>query len=150
MATTKQPRVRGPSLSRLWWGLVFLAAGVLGILAVADIVDWGSTVGAWWPLAFIGWAVIEMMGAGQLTLAGVIIVAIGLGVLADNLEWPSRGIVWSVLFLSIGIAILWRPRPDDRSDTPRMRHRRGRVDVAGAVDRKPEAGARSGGSRSPS
>jgi LiaF transmembrane domain len=117
MATMRPPQVRRLSLSRLWWGLVFLTAGVLGILAVADVVDWGSTVGDWWPLAFIGWAVTEMIGARRLTLSGAIIVAIGLGVLADNLEWPSRGIVWSALFLGIGIAILWSTRTNERTST---------------------------------
>jgi hypothetical protein len=113
MAATKQPSVRRyhPSLSRLWWGLVFVVAGVIGILAVAGVVDWNTTVGVWWPAALIGWAAAEMINARRLTVAGSVIVAIGLGLLAGNLDWPVRGLVWSALFLGAGVAILWGTRP---------------------------------------
>jgi hypothetical protein len=102
-----------PSLSRLWWGLVFLAAGVIGILAVADVVDWNRTVGVWWPVALVGWAAAEMINSRRLTVTGSVIVAIGLAMLADNLDWPVRGLVWSALFLGVGVAILWGARPRD-------------------------------------
>ena len=78
---------------------------------MAGVVDWNTTVGVWWPVALIGWAAAEMINARRLTVAGSIIVAIGLGLLASNLDWPTRGLVWSALFLGVGAAILWTARP---------------------------------------
>jgi hypothetical protein len=123
MISTGQPpaRTARPSLGRLWWGLVFVVLGVLGLFAVAGMTDWDGIVGRWWPVAFVGWAVAEMLEARRVTTAGAVIVAIGSGVLADNLDWPGRGLVWSALFLAIGATVLWRSRPTDRANADQRR-----------------------------
>jgi hypothetical protein len=95
--------------------MVFVAAGVLGLLSVAGVADWDGIVGRWWPIAFVGWAVAEMVAARRVTAFAAIIVVIGLGILADNLAWAGRGIIWSSLFLGVGGAILWGIRSRDRS-----------------------------------
>lgn len=47
-------------VTRLWVGLVFLAVGVFGILDATATVDASITIGGWWPLAIVGWALLEM------------------------------------------------------------------------------------------
>lgn len=91
---------------RLWVGLVFLAMGVLGILDVTDTVAWSQTFEEWWPVAIVGWGLAEMLAAKRWTLGGTIIAAIGVVLLADEQAWPAEGLVWSMLFLLLGVAIL--------------------------------------------
>jgi hypothetical protein len=91
---------------RVWFGLVFLAMGVLGILDVTDTVAWSQTFEGWWPVAIVGWGFAEMLSAKRWTLGGTIIATIGLTLLADEQRWPAEGVVWSLLFILVGIAIL--------------------------------------------
>ena len=43
----------------VWIAIVLLALGVCGILDAAGVVDSSQTIGQWWPLAVVGWAVAE-------------------------------------------------------------------------------------------
>ena len=92
--------------STVWIAIVLLAWGVCGILDAADVVDSSQTIGQWWPLAVIGWAVSEMLLARRMTLGGVICSAIGLTLLADAQAWASGALLWSALAITIGLAIL--------------------------------------------
>ncbi len=89
-----------------WIACVLLAVGVCGILDAAGLVDSSQTIGQWWPLAIVGWALIEMLGERRITLGGVICTAIGTTLLADTQQWASDAVVWSSLAIVIGLAIL--------------------------------------------
>jgi hypothetical protein len=92
--------------STVWIAIVLLALGVCGILDAAGVVDSSQTIGQWWPLAVIGWAVSEMLFARRVTLGGVIGSAIGLTLLADAQAWANGALLWSALAITIGLAIL--------------------------------------------
>ena len=90
----------------VWFGAVLVAVGFCGFLDAAGVVDSAQTIGQWWPLAVIGWAVSEMLLARRMTLGGVICSAIGLTLLADAQAWASGALLWSALAITIGLAIL--------------------------------------------
>lgn len=90
----------------IWIALVLLGLGVCGILDATGLVESSRTIGQWWPLAVIGWPVTGMLAARRVTFAGVACAAIGLTLLADEQQWSSDLLVWSVLALFLGGAIL--------------------------------------------
>ena len=92
--------------STIWIAVALLALGVCGILDAAGVVASSQTIGQWWPLAVVGWAICEMLAERRVTLGGVICAAIGLTLLADVQAWVSATLVWSSLALFIGLAIL--------------------------------------------
>ncbi len=102
----------------MWIALVLLAVGVCGILDAAGVVASSQTIGQWWPLAIVGWALIEMVAGRRITLGGVICTAIGATLLADTQQWASDAVVWSSLAILIGVAILVKAGLDrgDRED----------------------------------
>lgn len=92
--------------STVWIAIVLLALGVCGILDAAGVVDSSQTIALWWPVAIVGWAVAAMLGDRRVTLGGLICVAIGLTLLADAQAWASGALLWSLLAIGIGCAIL--------------------------------------------
>jgi hypothetical protein len=91
---------------RLWFGLVFLAMGVLAIFDATGAVEWSSAVDGWWPLVITGWGVAEMVAQRKVGLGAVAVALIGLALLAEAQAWAGETVIWSVLFLLIGAAIL--------------------------------------------
>ncbi len=90
----------------VWIAIVLLALGVCGILDAAGVADSSQTIGQWWPIAIVGWAVAEMLGARRVTFGGVVCTAIGVTLLADTQAWASDALLWSGLAIAIGLAIL--------------------------------------------
>ncbi len=90
----------------VWFGIVLVTVGVCGLLDAAGVVDSAQTIGQWWPLAIIGWPLVEMAAARRVTLGGVICAAVGLTLLADVQEWAGDVLVWSSLAAFTGVAIL--------------------------------------------
>ena len=91
---------------RLWFGLVFLAMGVLAILDAVGTIAWSQTFEEWWPVAIVGWGLADMLADRRFSLGGTIVVAIGITLLADEQAWTAEALVWSILFLLVGAAIL--------------------------------------------
>jgi hypothetical protein len=91
---------------RLWFGLVFVAMGILAILAGTGTIAWSQTFEEWWPVAIVGWGVADMLAAHRISLGSAIIAAIGITLLAAEQGWSGEAFVWSMLFLLIGTAIL--------------------------------------------
>jgi hypothetical protein len=91
---------------RLWFGLVFVAMGILAILAGTGTIAWSQTFEEWWPVAIVGWGVADMLAARRISLGSGIIAAIGITLLADEQGWSGEAFVWSMLFLLVGTAIL--------------------------------------------
>jgi len=92
--------------STVWIAIVLLALGVCGILDAAGVVASSQTIGQWWPLAVVGWAIAEMLGERRVTLGGVTCTAIGLTLLADAHAWVNGMLLWSSLAITVGLAIL--------------------------------------------
>jgi hypothetical protein len=92
--------------STVWIAIVLLALGPCGILDAAGVADWSQTIGQWWPLAIVGWAIAAMLTERRVTLGGGICSAIGLTLLADVQAWANDALLWSSLAITIGIAIL--------------------------------------------
>ena len=90
----------------MWVGIAVLAVGACGLLDAAGIVDSSQTIGQWWPLAVIGWPLVEMSAARRVTLGGVVCAAVGVALLADTQPWTSDVVVWSGLAVVVGIAVL--------------------------------------------
>jgi hypothetical protein len=90
----------------VWIATVLLAVGACGILDVAGIVDTSQTIAQWWPVAIVGWAVAAMLGERRVTVGVVVCAAIGLTLLADAQAWASGVLLWSLLAITIGLAIL--------------------------------------------
>ena len=81
--------------STVWIAIVLLALGVCGILDAAGVVDSSQTIALWWPIAVVGWAVAEMLGAHRVTVEGAVCAAFGLTLLADAQAWTSDALQWS-------------------------------------------------------
>jgi len=105
----------------VWLGVVLVAVGLCGFLDAAGLVDSAPTIGQWWPLAIIGWPLVEMAAARRITLGGAICAAVGVTLLADVQAWASDVVVWSSLAAFVGIAILaaavWRREHQDGGAT---------------------------------
>ena len=92
---------------RVWFGLVFLAMGVLAILDATGAVAWSSAFDGWWPVAIAGWGLAEMVarqasrtrrGRGDADRVALC--------WRSSRPGPREAVVWSVLFLLVGAAIL--------------------------------------------
>jgi hypothetical protein len=92
--------------STVWIAIVLLALGVCGILDAAGVVATSQTIAQWWPLAVVGWALAAMLDERRVTLGGVICAAIGVTLLADAQAWASGAFLWSLLAITLGLAIL--------------------------------------------
>jgi hypothetical protein len=90
----------------VWFGVVLVAVGLCGFLDAAGVVDSAQTIGQWWPLAIVGWPLVEMAAAKRVTLGGAICAAVGVALLADKQAWASDVVVWSSLAAFVGAAIL--------------------------------------------
>jgi hypothetical protein len=103
---------------RIWLGSLLLALGLFGILDVTGTLAWDESVGQWWPLAIIAFALAEMAVARRVTLGLAIVAAIGVGLLASEQRWASEW-VWSLLLAGLGLGVLFglgrsgRPEPQD-------------------------------------
>ena len=73
----------------MWFGVVLVAVGLCGFLDAAGVVDSAQTIGQWWPLAIVGWPLVEMAAAKRVTLGGAICAAVGVTLLADVQAWAS-------------------------------------------------------------
>jgi hypothetical protein len=101
--TNKEQEMKAGSV---WFGVVLVAVGVCGYLDAAGVVDSAQTIGQWWPLAIVGWPLVEMAAAKRVTLGGAICAAVGVTLLADVQAWASDVVVWSSLAAFVGAAIL--------------------------------------------
>ena len=86
----------------VWFGVVLVAVGLCGFLDAAGVVDSAQTIGQWWPLAIVGWPLVEMAAAKRVTLGGAICAAVGVTLLADVQAWAGDVVVWSSLAAFVG------------------------------------------------
>ncbi len=69
-------------------------------------VEWSSAVDGWWPLVIVGWGLAEMAAHRRMDLGAVVVTLAGGALLAEAQEWAGEAVIWSVLFLLIGAAML--------------------------------------------
>jgi hypothetical protein len=93
--------------TRIWLGMLFVALGVFGVLDATGVLAWNDTVGQWWPVAIIAFGFAEMATERRVTFGQAIITAIGVALLADQQNWASDTVIWSLLLGGIGLAILF-------------------------------------------
>jgi hypothetical protein len=89
---------------RMWIGLVLLALGVIGIVEAAG-TDTG-TLADWWPVAVIGLGLVSMVGRRRVSLGPLVIVALGVVLLADQLSWTDEDLFGPALLVVFGLAVL--------------------------------------------
>ncbi len=99
-------RTRTSTWDSWWVGLLLVALGVCGFLDAAGIADWSRTIGQWWPLIIVAWAVIDMVRDSRATWWGIVWSAVGIALLADVQEWASDPVVWSALAIFVGGVVL--------------------------------------------
>lgn len=91
---------------RIWIGTVLVTLGVLGVLDATDVLDFGTTLGDWWPIAVIGVGLTAMLTQKHVSLGPAVVSAIGLVLLADRQGWTTGNLLWPVLLLLVGVAVL--------------------------------------------
>ncbi len=86
------------------WGLM-LTAGNLGWLDIRNVLDY-------WPLLIVAWGVAKISCASMTSgrIVGGLAIAVGFGLLADNLGWMRFhvGDWWPLIFVFVGFRILSR------------------------------------------
>jgi predicted membrane protein len=94
---------------RLLLGIGLLAAGILFLLDLGDIVNASSIIGTWWPLAVIAFGVTaligpsrSMIGGSIITFAGVVLLIASLGLLPVS---PGE-LVFPLILISVGLGLL--------------------------------------------
>ncbi|GLZ27939.1 hypothetical protein Lesp02_01290 [Lentzea sp. NBRC 105346] len=106
---------------RLWVGLVLLALGLLGVLDATGVLDSGSLVGRWWPVAIIGLGVVAMVAQAAVSTGPVVVCVVGLILLVGNLGWTTGDLFWPAVLVVAGLAVLAglrRHRVHDHQSVP--------------------------------
>ncbi|WP_439657842.1 LiaF transmembrane domain-containing protein [Lentzea sp. HUAS TT2] len=91
---------------RAWVGLVLLALGVFGILDATDVLDSGTAVERWWPLALVGLGLVAMAAQRRVSFGPVVITLAGLVLLTGSLGWATGDVLWPTVLICAGIAVL--------------------------------------------
>lgn len=91
---------------RVWFGLLLLSIGLLGVADAADLLDAGPTWDDWWPLAIIALGALVMIGHRRVTAGPLIVSAVGLALLADSLDWTDEDVFGPLLLILLGGAVL--------------------------------------------
>lgn len=94
-----------------WLGFTLIVVGIIFLLDMMDIVNFGSFIGKWWPaiLIFIGLVQLgthNRSGSIVLILVGLIFLLINL----DIVSWSMIFRFWPVLLIAVGVSILLRSK----------------------------------------
>ncbi len=101
------------NLGRILLGLVVVALGVLFLLDSADVLDAGTAIDHWWPVAIIALGALQLMQAAGATLnAWLLIVAGGVLLLftTGTVEGDVWNYIWPLAIIAVGLALLTRWR----------------------------------------
>jgi hypothetical protein len=101
------------NLGRTLLGLVAVALGVLFLLDGADVLDAGTAIDHWWPLAVIALGALQLMQGTGATLNAWLLIAAGAALLlftTDTVEGDVWNYIWPLAIIAVGLALLTRWR----------------------------------------
>lgn len=96
---------------RVALGLLLVALGALFLLDQAGWIDAGRLIGDWWPLAIIGFGVVQLAERPRSLVGPLIVIGIGAALLVGQLDLVGDNVwnlVWPLALVLIGLAILIR------------------------------------------
>ena len=100
------------TFSNVLWALVFIAAGVLLILKATGVYDFALFPG-WWTVFLIVPALISMVRSG-INVGNLILLGVGIVLLLNANHWLGEVNLWlllaGVLVIAIGLGVLLTPR----------------------------------------
>ena len=107
---------------RIWLGGLLIALGALGLLGALGIIDAGTIIAQWWPVAVIALAVVAALAERRLSVGPLVLLALGCLLLAGTLGTADAGtIIWPAAAVVLGISLLarrgpWNPVHDEAAD----------------------------------
>jgi predicted membrane protein len=93
-------------LVRVWIGLVLLVGGVVGILGATGMIEAGSTLAKWWPVAVIGLGLVAMIDQRHVSLGPVVVTAVGVALLAGARGWTTQSVVAPAILIIVGLLVM--------------------------------------------
>ncbi len=100
----------GLTPGRLMAGIGVIALGIAFLLDQFDILDFGSTVGTWWPVILMVIALAQLATRSTANWFGsTVLFAVGALLLASNLDLLPGGFwstFWPIFIILIGVSIL--------------------------------------------
>lgn len=114
------------NFTRIWFVALFATLGVLFALEAADVLDVGTTLGDWWPLALIAAGALQLAVNRPLQWQGpVVLIVIGALILSrtTGLIEESGPVLISIGFFAVAIVMmtqLFRREREPTSTTDRV------------------------------
>ena len=97
---------------RAWFAGLLIVVGVLWLLDAADVLDAGTLIDRWWPVAVIALGVLAAVAERRLGLGPLVVVLIGVLLLIGSLTTLDLGtIIWPAVAILFGISLLARRGP---------------------------------------
>ncbi|MGZ4508050.1 MAG: LiaF transmembrane domain-containing protein [Blastococcus sp.] len=109
---------------RVWLAGVLITLGVLWLLDAANVLDAGSTIDHWWPVAVMALAVCAAVAERRISLGPTVLFVIGTLMLVNQLDVAKvDAVVWPVIAILAGIWLLanrtgWGRAREQGSDRP--------------------------------
>ena len=92
----------------MWFAGVLIAVGVLWLLDAADVLDAGTTIDHWWPVAVIALGLVAAASERRLGLGPAALVVIGALLLVGQLDVVDvDAIVWPIVAIVAGLWLLF-------------------------------------------
>lgn len=108
----------------MWFAGVLIAVGVLWLLDAADVLDAGTTIDRWWPVAVIALGLVAAASERRLGLGPVALVVIGALLLVGQLDVVDvDAIVWPIVAIVAGLWLLFNRGQQSRvreQESPRQ------------------------------
>src|SRR4051812_26700631 len=97
---------------RIWLAGLLVALGAVGLLGAADVLDAGTLIHHWWPVAIIALAIVAALAERRLSIGPLVLLALGCLLLAGSLgELDAGTIIWPAAAVILGISLLARRGP---------------------------------------
>ena len=92
---------------RMWLGRVLITLGILGLLDAAGVLNFGTTVETWWPLALLALAALLAVTERRIGLGSMILGLLSVLLLVDTLDLAVLGVaIWAGLAIAAGVVVL--------------------------------------------
>ena len=92
---------------RVWLAGVLITLGALWLLDAANVLDAGSTIDHWWPVAVMALAVCAAAAERRISLGPTVLFVIGALLLVDQLDVAKiDAVVWPIIAILAGLWLL--------------------------------------------